>query len=98
MNDLTCADEFGTVTLFLDDGELECEIITVFETDGNHYAALRPLADDGTPCGDDIYLYRYVEKDGDYEIENIESDQEMDAASAVYDEWEDEQMLLSFDE
>ena len=37
-----------TVTLTLEnDEELECDVLTIFETDGRQYIALHPLNDEG---------------------------------------------------
>ena len=46
------------VTLDLDDGsQLECQIVSIFETDGQNYIALAPMDND-----DEIIFYRYFEE------------------------------------
>lgn len=84
-----------TVTLTLDNDEvIECAILTIYEVDDKEYIALLPLNDDGTEDEEaEVYLYRYVEtEDGEPTLENIEDDDEYDAAADAFDEWLDEQL------
>ncbi len=83
-----------TVTLTLDnDEELECDVLTIFETDGRQYIALLP-SDSGVENGDgQIYLYRLIDN-GDGEepgLENILDDKEFDRASEAFNDWMEEQ-------
>lgn len=81
------------VTLSLDDGQdVECQILTIFETDGQDYIALLPLDENGRANADgEVYLYRYFEdEEGNPSLENIESDEEQEAAADRFDEWLDE--------
>ena len=49
------------ITLFLDDGtELECQILTIFEANGQDYIALFPLAPEYEESGQ-VFIYRYSE-------------------------------------
>ena len=81
-----------TVTLTLDnDEELECAVLTIYEVDGKEYIALLPLNEDGEEKDGDVYLYRYLEVDGEPTLENIEDDDEYEAAADAFDEWLDEQ-------
>lgn len=88
-----CNDETVTVTLTLDNDEvIECAILTIYEVDEKEYIALLPLDEDGTELDGDVYLYRYVEtEDGEPTLENIEDDDEYEAAADAFDEWLDEQ-------
>lgn len=62
-------EEVDIITLEFDDGaEVECEIMGVFDCDGNDYIALIPLDD-----SDDVYLYGYKEV-GEEEFELIDID------------------------
>ena len=85
-----------TVTLTLDDGsEVECVVLTIFEAGDRDYIALLPTegaeADEG-----EVYLYRYEEDaDGNPSLDNIEDDEEYEAASDGFDEWLDS---LEYDE
>ena len=91
-------EEFYTVTLNLEDGDLECGVITVFDMGDQDYIALFPLDENGEPASDDVYLYRYSEDGESQEIEYIDDDDELNAASDRFDEWLDEQDLLDSDE
>ncbi|MBQ1390581.1 MAG: DUF1292 domain-containing protein [Firmicutes bacterium] len=65
-------DEADIITLEFDDGaEIECEIMGVFDFEGNDYIALIPLDD-----SDDVYIYGYKEVGEDeFEIIDIEDDE-----------------------
>ena len=74
------------------DEELECAVLTIYEVDGKEYIALLPLAEDVSEEDGDVYIYRYVEtEDGEPTLENIEDDDEYEAAADAFDEWLDEQ-------
>lgn len=82
-----------TVTLTLDDDrELECLVVTKdLEAEGRSYIALLPLEGIEAEEGE-VYLYRFEEgEDGNPVLENIESDEEYEAASEAFDEWLDSQ-------
>ena len=83
-----------TVTLTLDnDEELECAVLTIFETDGQQYIALLPLNDKGENEDGQIYLYRLIDNGEDEEpgLENIIDDEEFERVSDAFNEWMDEQ-------
>ena len=89
--DCGCNEEV-TVTLTLDnDEEVECAVLTIYEVDGKEYIALLPLDEDGDNEEGEVYIYRYKEVDGEPTLENIESDDEYEAAADAFDEWLDEQ-------
>ena len=93
-HDCNCGcNEEVTVTLTLDnDEELECAVLTIYEVDGKEYIALLPLDEDGDNEEGDVFIYRYVEtEDGEPTLENIEDDDEYEAAADAFDEWLDEQ-------
>ncbi|MDD6042567.1 MAG: DUF1292 domain-containing protein [Eubacteriaceae bacterium] len=75
-------EEVDIITLEFDDGiELECEIMGVFESAGKEYIALIPQDD-----SDDVYIYGYKEVGEDeFELVDIESDEEFEAAVAEFD-------------
>lgn len=83
------------VTLDLDDGSVECRILTIFEADNQDYIALIPLDDKGNEnAGGDVYLYRYFEdEEGLPSIENIDSDEEYEIAADKFDEILDDEMF-----
>ncbi len=65
-------DEADIITLEFEDGvELECEIMGIFDCEGNDYIALIPLDD-----SDDVYIYGYKEVgDDEFELVDIEDDE-----------------------
>ena len=81
-----------TVTLTLDNDEtLECAVLTIYSVGEQEYIALLPIDDEQNEDGD-VYLYRYiVTEDGEPTLENIEDDDEYEAAADAFDEWLDEQ-------
>lgn len=98
-HDCNCGcNEEVTVTLTLDnDEELECAVLTIFEVDEKEYIALLPINDEQNEEGD-VFLYRYVEVDGEPTLENIEDDDEYEAVADAFDEWLDEQEFEELDE
>ncbi|MFR8172365.1 MAG: DUF1292 domain-containing protein [Marvinbryantia sp.] len=88
--------EQATVTLTLDNGEiLECAILTVYPVGDKQYIALLPLDENGENEDGEVFLYRYKEENGNPSLENIEDDDEYEAAADAFDEMLDEQ---EFDE
>ena len=71
-NKKTVQDEADIITLEFDNDEtIECEIMGIFDYDGNDYIALIPLDD-----SDDVYIYGYKEVGEDeFEIVDIEDDE-----------------------
>lgn len=62
------------MTLEFDGGDkFECGILGVFPLDGKEYIALEAL--DGT---DDVYLYGYRERGEDFDLLDIETQEEFD--------------------
>ena len=84
----------GTVTLSLDDSEVECAVISIFEAAGKEYISLLPLGGQEEENGE-VYIYRYSDSDGEPVIENIESDEEYEIAADAFDEQLD---LAEYDE
>ena len=90
--DCGCNEEV-TVTLTLDNDEvIECAVLTIYSVDNKEYIALLPLDEDGDNEEGDVFIYRYVEtEDGEPTLENIDDDDEYEAAADAFDEWLDEQ-------
>ena len=83
-----------TVTLTLEnDEELECAVLTIFETGGREYIALLPLDENGDNDDGQVYLYRFIDKGEDKEpdLENILDDEEFERVSEAFSEWMEEQ-------
>ncbi len=82
----------STVTLTLDDDTvLECAVLTIYPCAGNHYIALLPLDENGENEDGEVFLYRYREVNGNPTLENIEDDEEYEAAADAFDEFLDSQ-------
>lgn len=93
-----CAEDCSkaTITLTLDNDEtIECSILTIYEAAGREYIALLPLNENGENEDGEVYIYRYSQENGAPVLENIESDDEYEAASDGFDEWLDS---LEYDE
>ena len=90
--DCGCNEEV-TVTLTLDnDEEIECAVLTIYSVEDKEYIALLPLDEEGDNEDGEVYIYRYIETaDGEPTLENIEDDDEYEAAADAFDEWLDEQ-------
>ena len=76
-------EEAEFITLEFDDGtEVEAEIMGIFDVDGKEYIALIPDDD-----SDDVYLYGYKEVDDEeFELIDIEDDDEFDKVVKVFEE------------
>ena len=71
------------VTLTFDEGEEECLVLTIFDVNEQDYIALLPVDEEK----DEVYFYRSFEDlDGNPELENIESDEEFESVTKVFDE------------
>ncbi len=82
----------ATVTLNLDDGtSVECAVLTIYSAAGREYIALLPLNENGENEDGEVYLYRFSEENGEPTLENIEDDDEYEAASDGFDQWLDDQ-------
>ena len=90
-----------TVVLTLDDDEeLECVVLTIFEVNKREYIALLPITEtEEDEEESDVYIYRYQENEGsEPKLDNIEDDDEYDAAADAFDEWLDMQEFDEIDE
>ena len=81
-------EEAEFITLEFEDGtEVEAEIMGIFDVDGKEYIALIPDDD-----SDDVYLYGYKEiDDEEFELIDIEDDDEFDKVVKVFEELTDEE-------
>ena len=86
-NNPAIEDEAEFITLEFEDGtEVEAEIMGIFEVDGKEYIALIPDDD-----SDDVYLYGYNEvSEEEFELIDIEDDDEFDKVVKVFEELTDE--------
>lgn len=75
-------EELEVITLEFDDGEVvDCEPLGIFEVDGKEYAALVPLDEDL----DDVYLYEYRETGEEFELIDIDDDDEFEKVVAEFE-------------
>lgn len=99
MADNNFADEEMTVTLELDDGEVECAVITILTVENKDYIVLLPLDENGENEDGEVWFYGYKEDPDDANTEPeliyIESDEEYEKVSDAFDEYLDDQ---EFDE
>ena len=88
------------VTLDLDDGEVECRILTIFDMGEQDYIALMPLDKNGNDnANGDVYIYRYFEdEDGNPTLDNIQDDDEYEAVADKFDELLDEEEFEDLDD
>ena len=88
------------VTLNLDEGDIECRILTIFDVDNQDYIALEPLDKDGKPNEEGcVYIYRYAEDEqGLPSLGYIEDEEEYEAAADRFDELLDEDFYNSLDD
>lgn len=64
---------------FEDGGSLELKILFAFDVNGREYIALEAEEEN------EIYLYRYAEREDGFELTNIEDDEELEEAGKVFD-------------
>ncbi|MGN1167695.1 MAG: DUF1292 domain-containing protein [Lachnospiraceae bacterium] len=83
--------EVDTVTLFTDEGEIECAILTTLELNGKEYVALSELDKDGD-FSEDVWFYEFKEDPtggDDHELIYIEDEDEYEQVIDKFDEWLD---------
>ena len=75
-------EEADFITVEFDDGgDVECEIMGVFDFEGKEYIALIPNDDT-----DDVYIYGYKEiGEDEFELVDIEDDAEFEKVVAEFD-------------
>ncbi len=79
-----------TVTLNLEDRDVECAIIVILPVGDVDYMVLLPLDENGENHDGIVWFYRYVENEDimiDPDLEYIESDEELEAISLAFDEY-----------
>lgn len=84
--------EADTATLYTDDGEIECAVLSVFDVRGQEYIALSPIEGDEGET-DEVWFYRFerdVSGGDDHEITAIEDDDEYEMVVDKFDEWLDQ--------
>ncbi len=79
-----------TIILSLEDGDVECGIVASFPLNGKDYVALLPLTPLEGLEEDEILLYAYTREDDNFQLIEIEDDDEFDAVADFFDELLDE--------
>lgn len=71
-------DDDVMVTIEVDGGDIDCEILTIFTLNTQDYIVLMPVDEHDNPIDDTmVYIYRYYEdKNGTPSIDNIQTDEE----------------------
>lgn len=84
-------DEDMTVTLHLDDGDVECAILVILEVEGEDYIFLLPLDENGENEDGHVWFYGYSENDNDVneepELRYIDDDEEYLRVAEAFDEY-----------
>ncbi|MFI3176978.1 MAG: DUF1292 domain-containing protein [Eubacteriales bacterium] len=79
-----------TVTLSIDEGEVECAIVVILTIEEQDYMVLLPLDENGENQEGEVWFYRYFENEDIFEdpdLEYIESDEELDAISDLFEQY-----------
>lgn len=84
-------DEDMTVTLELDDGDVECAVLVILEVDKKDYIFLLPLDENGENEDGHVWFYGYSENEDDVneepELRYIEDDDEYLRVAKAFDEY-----------
>lgn len=87
-----------TITLVLDDTEVECGIIASFPLDDKDYVALLPLHEVEGLSEDEILLYGYTREGDQFDLIEILDDDEFDRVADAFDEMLDEAAFNEMEE
>lgn len=81
------------VTLDLDDGSVDCAVITIITVEGKDYIALMPLDENGENEDGEVWFYGYKENPDDPneepELIYIEDDAAYEKVEEAFDEYLD---------
>lgn len=86
-----------TITLILEQGEVECGIIASFPLEGKDYVALLPLSPIEGLEENEILLYGYTREGEEFELIDIIDDDEFDKVADAFDEMLDEAAFEDMD-
>ena len=87
-----------TITLVFEDTQVECGIIASFPVGDKDYVALLPLEEVEGLSEDEILLYGYTRKGDDFELIEIQDDDEFDMVADAFDEMLDEAAFNEMEE
>ena len=89
------------VDLTLDNEDVTCEIITLFECEDKEYIVLLPLDENGENEDGDVWIYEFkrdTSGSDNHELVNIVDDEEYEKVADLFDEWLDTQEFLSMED
>ena len=92
VDDIDDDDEDSVITVVMQDGvERECQIIAIYEIEGQDYVALLPLeqiedAEVGEEVETDVFFYRYDEKGDEIQLSILGSDEEFNVVREVFEQ------------
>lgn len=86
-----------TITLVLEQGEVECGIIASFPLEGKDYVALLPLTPIEGLEENEILLYAYTREGEEFDLIDIEDDDEFEKVADAFDEMLDEAAFQDMD-
>ena len=89
------------VDLTLDDEDVTCEIITLFECEDKEYIVLLPLDENGENEDGDVWIYEFkrdLSGSDNHDLVNIVDDEEYEKVADLFDEWLDTQEFLSMED
>ena len=82
-----------TITLELDDGSVDCAVVTIITVEDKDYIALMPLDENGENEDGEVWFYGYKENPDDPneepELIYIEDDAEYEKVEEAFDEYLD---------
>ena len=83
-------DEEMTVTISLDEGDVECGIFTILTVEEKDYIALFPMVEEDNEYYGEVWLYRFFESENledEPELEYIDNDAEYDLVATAFEEY-----------
>lgn len=79
-----------TITLYLAQGEVECDILAVFSLQEQFYIALMPQTPVEGYAEGEYFLYRYASDGNEVSLTDIDSEEELEAVEDKFEELLDE--------
>lgn len=83
-------DTEDTITLSLDQGDVECAIMASFPIGDKDYVALLPLSEVEGVEEDEVLLYSYTREGEEFQLQEITDEDEFELVADTFDEMLDE--------
>ena len=74
-------EEFEIITINIDNKDIECAVLGVFEVETKQYIALMPASEE---LDEEVLIFECIEHEEDIELIDIESDEEYQKAYEVF--------------